>query len=97
MLLIKQLHVALALLSGCSGGVAGPAQGFLHLRDSDLEILRPWVPVVSLSKGLEMGTKKRMTEVAEEELPEPIRALASSGGPGLVAFAAAIRPARKRS
>src|SRR3546814_10560963 len=31
--------------------------------------LRPWVPVVSLSKGLEQGTRRRMTEVLEEELP----------------------------
>ena len=27
------------------------------------------MPVVSLAKGLELGTRKRMTEVAEEELP----------------------------
>jgi len=31
--------------------------------------LRPWVPVVSLAKGLELGTAKRMTEVIDEELP----------------------------
>jgi glycerol-3-phosphate dehydrogenase (NAD(P)+) len=31
--------------------------------------LRPWVPVVSLSKGLEQGTLLRMTEVLEAELP----------------------------
>ncbi len=31
--------------------------------------VRPWVPVVSLSKGLEQGTKKRMTEVIDEVLP----------------------------
>src|SRR3546814_732067 len=31
--------------------------------------LRPWVPVVSLSKGLEQGTRRRMTEMLEEELP----------------------------
>jgi len=31
--------------------------------------VRPWVPVVSLTKGLEKGTAKRMTEVAAEELP----------------------------
>lgn len=37
---------SLALLSGCSSGGAGPAEGFLHLRDSDLEVLRPWVPVI---------------------------------------------------
>jgi glycerol-3-phosphate dehydrogenase (NAD(P)+) len=31
--------------------------------------LRPWVPVVSLAKGLEQGTHRRMTEVIHEELP----------------------------
>jgi glycerol-3-phosphate dehydrogenase (NAD(P)+) len=31
--------------------------------------LRPWVPVVSLAKGLEEGTHLRMTEVIEQELP----------------------------
>ncbi len=31
--------------------------------------VRPWVPVVSLAKGLEEGTHLRMTEVITEELP----------------------------
>jgi glycerol-3-phosphate dehydrogenase (NAD(P)+) len=31
--------------------------------------LRPWVPVVSLSKGLEQGTRLRMTQVLDQELP----------------------------
>jgi glycerol-3-phosphate dehydrogenase (NAD(P)+) len=31
--------------------------------------VRPWVPVVSLAKGLEEGTHLRMTEVTTEELP----------------------------
>ncbi len=31
--------------------------------------LRLWVPVVSLAKGFEVGTGKRMTELVEEELP----------------------------
>jgi glycerol-3-phosphate dehydrogenase (NAD(P)+) len=31
--------------------------------------LRAWVPVVSLSKGLELGTRLRMTQVLAEELP----------------------------
>lgn len=42
------------------------------MRDTARELascLRPWVPVVSLSKGLEQGTRLRMTEVLEEELP----------------------------
>lgn len=46
-----------------------PSSGF---RDTLRELrphARPWVPVVSLAKGLEFGTMKRMTEVAEEELP----------------------------
>ena len=32
-------------------------------------LIRPWVPVVSLAKGLEQGTQRRMTEVIHEELP----------------------------
>jgi glycerol-3-phosphate dehydrogenase (NAD(P)+) len=32
-------------------------------------MLRPWVPVISLAKGLEAGTGNRMTEVLAEELP----------------------------
>jgi len=31
--------------------------------------VRPWVPVISLAKGLEQGTQRRMTEVIHEELP----------------------------
>jgi len=32
--------------------------------------LRPWVPVVSLAKGFELGSRKRMTQLVEEELPD---------------------------
>jgi glycerol-3-phosphate dehydrogenase (NAD(P)+) len=31
--------------------------------------VRPWVPLVSLSKGLEQGTRLRMTQVIDEEVP----------------------------
>jgi glycerol-3-phosphate dehydrogenase (NAD(P)+) len=31
--------------------------------------IRAWVPLISLSKGLELGTKLRMTRVIEQELP----------------------------
>ena len=31
--------------------------------------IRPWVPVISLAKGLESGTQKRMTEIITEMLP----------------------------
>ena len=46
-----------------------PSAGF---RDTLKELrpsLRPWVPVVSLAKGLELSTRQRMTQVAEDELP----------------------------
>lgn len=42
------------------------------MRDTARELaphLRPWVPVVSLSKGLEQGTRLRMTQVLDQELP----------------------------
>jgi glycerol-3-phosphate dehydrogenase (NAD(P)+) len=43
--------------------------------------LRPWVPVISLVKGLEEGTRKRATQVSAEELPgHPVGLLA---GPNL--------------
>jgi glycerol-3-phosphate dehydrogenase (NAD(P)+) len=32
-------------------------------------LLRPWVPVVSLAKGLEQGTQQRITQVIHEVLP----------------------------
>ena len=45
------------------------------------EYLRPWVPVVSLVKGLEAGTRMRMTEVVAEVLPgHPVGVL---GGPNI--------------
>ncbi|MGD1944825.1 MAG: NAD(P)H-dependent glycerol-3-phosphate dehydrogenase [Croceivirga sp.] len=46
-----------------------PSQNFRHVLEKAKPHIRPWIPIVSLSKGLEMGTKKRMTEVIEEVLP----------------------------
>jgi glycerol-3-phosphate dehydrogenase (NAD(P)+) len=43
------------------------------MRGTLLEVkkhIRPWVPVVSLAKGLEQGSHLRMTEVIREELPD---------------------------
>ncbi|MFQ6007069.1 MAG: NAD(P)H-dependent glycerol-3-phosphate dehydrogenase [Woeseia sp.] len=46
-----------------------PSPGFRGVLERVNEYIRPWVPVVSLSKGLEPGTKMRMTEIIEDILP----------------------------
>jgi glycerol-3-phosphate dehydrogenase (NAD(P)+) len=58
-----------------------PSQGFRSALEAVKPFLRPWVPVVSLSKGLEVETKLRMSELIEEILPgRPIGVLT---GPNL--------------
>jgi glycerol-3-phosphate dehydrogenase (NAD(P)+) len=58
-----------------------PSQGFRSALESVKLYLRPWVPVVSLAKGLELGTKLRMSQVIAEVLPgHPIAVLT---GPNL--------------
>ena len=46
-----------------------PSHGIRSTLQALAPCLRPWVPVVSLAKGLEQGTHLRMTEVIDEELP----------------------------
>ncbi|MGI9600939.1 MAG: NAD(P)H-dependent glycerol-3-phosphate dehydrogenase [Acidimicrobiales bacterium] len=46
-----------------------PSHGFRSTLEEVKPHLRPWVPVVSLAKGLEQGTRLRMTEVIDEVLP----------------------------
>ena len=43
-----------------------PSQHFRNVLVEAKPYIRPWVPIVSLAKGLEMGTKMRMTEIIEE-------------------------------
>jgi glycerol-3-phosphate dehydrogenase (NAD(P)+) len=49
--------------------VAIPSKAFRSVLETAAEHLRPWVPVVSLVKGIERDTLKRMTQIAEELLP----------------------------
>jgi glycerol-3-phosphate dehydrogenase (NAD(P)+) len=49
--------------------MAVPSHGFRDVAREVAVYLRPWVPVVSLSKGLERDTLMRMTEVAADEMP----------------------------
>lgn len=46
-----------------------PSHGVRAVLEEAAPHLRPWVPVVSLTKGLEQGTRKRMTEVVNDILP----------------------------
>jgi glycerol-3-phosphate dehydrogenase (NAD(P)+) len=49
--------------------MAVPSHGFRDVLGDVAVHLRPWVPVVSLTKGLEQGTRLRMSQVVHEVLP----------------------------
>lgn len=46
-----------------------PSHGFRTTMEQVGEHLRPWVPIVSLTKGLEQSTRMRMTQVVAEVVP----------------------------
>jgi glycerol-3-phosphate dehydrogenase (NAD(P)+) len=46
-----------------------PSHGFRGVLTELSKELRPWVPVVSLVKGLEQGTNYRMSQIVDEVLP----------------------------
>jgi len=71
--------------------MAVPSHGFRDVLAEAAPFVRPWVPVLSLSKGIELGTHKRMTEVINDVLPEhPAGALT---GPNLAKEIMAGQPA----
>jgi glycerol-3-phosphate dehydrogenase (NAD(P)+) len=49
--------------------VGVPSHGFRAALEEAAPYVRPWIPIVSLTKGLEQGTDLRMTEVIDEVLP----------------------------
>jgi glycerol-3-phosphate dehydrogenase (NAD(P)+) len=46
-----------------------PSQAMRETSKEVAKHIRAWVPLISLSKGLELGSKLRMTQVIEQELP----------------------------
>lgn len=46
-----------------------PSSVFRPVMEKVAPHLRPWVPVVSLTKGLEQGTRRRMTEIINQVAP----------------------------
>jgi len=92
------LRVTSDIGEACSGAdvvVLGvPSHGMRSVLMEAAEFVRPAVPVVSLAKGVEQGTLRRMTEVIGEvlptHLPERIGVLT---GPNLAREVAAGQPA----
>ena len=61
--------------------VGVPSKGFRSTIEESRKWIRPWIPVVSLTKGIEPGSLLRMTQIIEELLPgHPAAALS---GPNL--------------
>ena len=61
--------------------MAVPSHGYRDVAVEAAASIRPWVPVVSLSKGLERTTLKRMSEVTADAMPgHPVAVLT---GPNL--------------
>jgi glycerol-3-phosphate dehydrogenase (NAD(P)+) len=68
-----------------------PSHGFRAVLAQAAPYVRPWVPVVSLAKGLEAGSLKRMSEVVNDVLPgHPVAVLT---GPNLAREIMAGQPA----
>jgi len=71
--------------------MAVPSHGFRSVLHDAADFVRPWVPVVSLAKGLEAGTLKRMSQVVQDELPgHPVAVMT---GPNLAREIMAGQPA----
>jgi glycerol-3-phosphate dehydrogenase (NAD(P)+) len=49
--------------------VGVPSHGFRATIAAAKPYIHPWIPVVSLTKGLEQGTLLRMTQIIKDELP----------------------------
>lgn len=61
--------------------MAVPSHGYREVAAEAAPFLRPWVPIVSLSKGVERSSLKRMSEVTADEMPgHPVAVLT---GPNL--------------
>lgn len=79
------LHVT-SDLAGAAGHaqvliVGVPTSAFRSTLEAAAPSVAPWIPVVSLSKGFERGTRLRMTEVIREVLPG--RPAAALTGPNI--------------
>jgi glycerol-3-phosphate dehydrogenase (NAD(P)+) len=71
--------------------MAVPSHGYREVAADAAQHLRPWVPIVSLAKGVEKSSLKRMSEVTVDEMPgHPVAVLT---GPNLAKEILAGQPA----
>ena len=94
----KQLHASSDLeevVRDADVLIAGvPSHGFREVLEQAVPHVRPWIPIVSLTKGFEAGTLLRMTEVIKDVMPgHPAAALS---GPKL-GWVASISTERGKS
>ena len=87
-----------SLVEVCDGAdvvvVGVPSHGFRDVLSDAAASIRPDVPIVSLSKGVEQGTNARMTEVIADVLADHRRdRIGVLTGPNLAAEVAAGQPA----
>ena len=67
---LRATHDMADVVAGADVLVMGvPSHSFRSVLEEARGHLRPWVPVISLTKGLELASGKRMTELIEEVLP----------------------------
>ncbi|MFT7287807.1 MAG: glycerol-3-phosphate dehydrogenase (NAD(P)+) [Halieaceae bacterium] len=79
---LRATHDIAEAVAGTDVVVMGiPSQNFRGVLEEVRKHLRPWVPIVSLTKGLELDTGLRMTEIIKDLMPgHPIGVLT---GPNL--------------
>ena len=91
----RRLTVTSSLHDAVAGAdvlvMAVPSHGFRDVLQQAAGSVAPGIPVVSLSKGVEQGTLKRMTEVVAELLPDHPAGVLT--GPNLAQEVMAGRPA----
>ena len=69
----ESLHATHSIEETVSGAdvvvMAVPSHGYREVAEQAAPFLRPWVPIVTLAKGLERSTQMRMSEVTAEVMP----------------------------
>jgi glycerol-3-phosphate dehydrogenase (NAD(P)+) len=67
---VRATHDPAEAVAGADVVIMGvPSHGFRGALEQVRDHVRPWVPIVSLSKGLELSSGLRMTQIVQQVLP----------------------------